>query len=61
MAKPETKSNMFLRALPGGGEVRRAGRAPETLGAYPQLRMRRNRTDAWTGVWWRRCGSRSTT
>ena len=45
MASPETKSNIFLRALPDGGEARRA---PETLGAYPRVRMRRNRTDAWT-------------
>ena len=48
MASPETKSNIFLRALPDGGEARRALRAPETLGAYPRVRMRRNRTDAWT-------------
>ena len=48
MASPETKSNIFLRALPDGGEARRAPRAPETLGAYPRVRMRRNRTDAWT-------------
>ena len=48
MASPETKSNIFLRALPDGGEARRAPRTPETLGAYPRVRMRRNRTDAWT-------------
>ena len=48
MASPETKPNIFLRALPDGGEARRAPRAPETLGAYPRVRMRRNRTDAWT-------------
>jgi len=48
MASPETKSNIFLRALPDRGETRRAPRAPETLGAYPRVRMRRNRTDAWT-------------
>ncbi len=48
MESPETKSNIFLRALPDGGEARRAPRAPETLGAYPRVRMRRNRTDAWT-------------
>ena len=47
MASPETKSNIFLRALPDGGAARRAPRAPETLGAYPRVRMRRNRTDAW--------------
>ena len=45
MANPGTKSSTFLRALPGRGEARRA---PETLGAYPRVRMRRNRTDAWT-------------
>ena len=48
MASPETKSNIFVRALPDGGEARRAPRAPETLGAYPRVRMRRNRTDDWT-------------
>ena len=48
MASPETKSNIFLRTLADGGEARRAPRAPETLGAYPRVRMRRNRTDAWT-------------
>ena len=47
MAKPES-SNIFLRALPDGGAARRAPRAPESLGAYPRGRMRRNRTDAWT-------------
>ena len=47
MAKPES-SNIFLRALPDGGAARRAPRAPESLGAYPRVRMRRNRTDAWT-------------
>ncbi len=45
MAKPES-TKTFLRAVPGGG--RTAARAPETLGAYPQVRMRRNRSDAWT-------------
>ena len=45
MAKPES-SKTFLRAVPGGG--RTAAHAPETLGAYPQVRMRRNRSDAWT-------------
>ncbi len=45
MAKPEP-SKTFLRALPGG--ERPAARAPETLGAYPQVRMRRNRSDDWT-------------
>ena len=46
MAKPGS-SKTFLRAVPGGDE-RPAARAPETLGAYPQVRMRRNRSDAWT-------------
>ncbi len=48
MANPETKANIFLRAVPGGADVPRAGRAPAALGAYPQVRMRRNRTDGWT-------------
>ncbi len=46
MAKPGS-SKTFLRAVPGGGE-RPAARTPETLGAYPQVRMRRNRSNAWT-------------
>ncbi len=45
MAKPEP-SKTFLRALPDGD--RPAARAPATLGAYPQVRMRRNRSHAWT-------------
>ena len=45
MAKPEP-SKTFLRALPSG--ERPAARAPGTLGAFPQVRMRRNRSDAWT-------------
>ncbi len=48
MASPETKPKTFLRAVPGTPDARRAGQAPETLGAYPQVRMRRNRTDDWT-------------
>ena len=44
MATPKTKGNAFLRRLP----ERPAARAPEALGAYPQVRMRRNRTDAWS-------------
>jgi porphobilinogen synthase len=44
MATPKTKDNLFLRRLP----ERPAARAPEALGAYPQVRMRRNRTDAWS-------------
>jgi porphobilinogen synthase len=46
MAKPRS-SKTFLRAVPGGG-ARSAARAPEALGAYPQVRMRRNRSNAWT-------------
>ena len=46
MAKPESKPNPFLRAVPGG--QRPGARAPETLGAYPQVRMRRNRGAGWT-------------
>jgi len=48
MASPKPSSNPFLRSLPGGGAATRGGRAPEVLGAYPQVRMRRNRADAWT-------------
>ncbi len=40
------KANPFLRDLSAEAESRVA--APGTLGAYPQLRMRRNRSDAWT-------------
>ena len=42
MAK--TKANPFLRSVPDKAAPRR----PETLGAYPQVRLRRNRTDAWS-------------
>ena len=38
------KANPFLRSL----APEPVARAPETLGAYPQVRMRRNRSDAWT-------------
>lgn len=48
MANPKSQSNPFLRALPGGAESLHAGRAAETRGAYPQVRMRRNRSNAWT-------------
>ncbi|MDH3475321.1 MAG: porphobilinogen synthase [Rhodospirillales bacterium] len=40
----ETKANPFLRSVP----ERAAPRLPEALGAYPQVRMRRNRSDAWS-------------
>jgi porphobilinogen synthase len=49
MAK--TKTNPVLRAVSEGLEPNaRATRAcaPETLGAYPQVRMRRNRAHPWT-------------
>ncbi|MDJ0609105.1 MAG: porphobilinogen synthase [Kiloniellales bacterium] len=42
MARP--KEHPFLKQVPARPEARR----PETLGAYPQVRMRRNRTDAWS-------------
>jgi porphobilinogen synthase len=47
MANPKRSGNAFLRSLPGGADAR-GGRAPAALGAYPQVRLRRNRTDAWT-------------
>ena len=40
------KSNPFLRGLPAESDA--GARGPQTLGAYPQVRMRRNRSDAWT-------------
>jgi porphobilinogen synthase len=45
MANPEIAPNPFLRPT-----RRRASQpqAPEALGAYPQVRMRRNRSDAWS-------------
>jgi porphobilinogen synthase len=47
MASAKNHPKTFLRPVPGT-EVAGPVRAPQTLGAYPQLRMRRNRTDAWT-------------
>ncbi len=44
MAKPRAKENPFLRGVP----ARPAARAPEALGAYPQVRLRRNRSDGWS-------------
>jgi porphobilinogen synthase len=44
MARPKAKQNPFLRRVP----ERSTARAPEALGAYPQVRMRRNRGDAWS-------------
>jgi porphobilinogen synthase len=40
----ETKANPFLRSVP----ERATPRLPEALGAYPQVRMRRNRSDTWS-------------
>ena len=42
MARP--KEHPFLKQVPARPQARR----PETLGAYPQVRMRRNRTDDWS-------------
>ena len=45
------KSNPFLRAVPEAGDRPPAAQStapPAALGAYPQLRMRRNRAHAWT-------------
>ena len=47
MASPKSDPKTFLRPVPGG-EARKSAPAPQTLGAYPQVRLRRNRTDAWT-------------
>ena len=41
MAKLELRENPYLKSA---SQARR----PETLGAYPQVRMRRNRSDAWS-------------
>ena len=48
MAEPKTRPNPFLRAVPGVDAPRQAQRAPTAPGAYPQVRMRRNRGDAWS-------------
>ena len=46
MAVPKSRVSPLVRDLP---EARAAeARAPETLGAYPQVRPRRNRSDDWT-------------
>ncbi len=47
MSNPRTKPNPFVRAVPPQPLEQRA-KPPETLGAYPQIRMRRNRNAAWT-------------
>ncbi len=44
MSKLETKENALLRRL----SERRSARAPGALGAYPQVRMRRNRSHDWS-------------
>jgi len=46
MAKPT--QNRFLREVPAEPGRPSPATAPATLGAYPQVRMRRNRTDDWT-------------
>ncbi len=48
MARSKTKANPFLRAVPDETEIGRTARAPAALGAYPQIRMRRNRGAGWT-------------
>ena len=48
---PKAKTNPVLRAVTEGREpgARSAtARAPQTLGSYPQVRMRRNRAHDWT-------------
>ena len=47
MSKPKTKAPTSLRPVAPSFAPPKAP-APEALGAYPTLRMRRNRTDAWT-------------
>jgi len=44
MARSKATQNPFLRSVSDTP----AARAPEALGAYPQVRMRRNRGDAWS-------------
>ncbi len=44
MARPKATQNPFLRSVSDAP----VARAPEALGAYPQVRMRRNRSDAWS-------------
>jgi porphobilinogen synthase len=46
MASPKSTPKTFLRPVPGT-EARQAGRTA-AVGAYPHVRPRRNRTDAWT-------------
>ena len=46
MSRSKAAPDPVLRAVPSA--KRSKAQAPETLGAYPQVRMRRNRTDDWT-------------
>jgi porphobilinogen synthase len=48
MAKPKPKSRPALRPIPREFAPPRDLPGPEAHGAYPTLRMRRNRADAWT-------------
>ncbi|MGF1609173.1 MAG: porphobilinogen synthase [Kiloniellales bacterium] len=45
MAKPKPATNPFLRGAPAPAA---RPQAPAALGAYPQVRLRRNRSDDWT-------------
>jgi len=47
MVRPKDNPKTLLRSVPGA-ERAKSGPAPQASGAYPQVRMRRNRTDAWT-------------
>ncbi len=47
MASPKSSPRTFLRSVPGA-KAPRSAPATQTLGAYPQVRLRRNRADAWT-------------
>ncbi len=45
MAGPKAAENLYLRDL---SETAGKSKAPDVLGAYPQVRMRRNRSHDWT-------------
>lgn len=47
MARSKSTPKTFLRSVPGA-DAAKSARAPQAPGAYPQVRLRRNRTDAWT-------------
>jgi len=47
MASPKSNPKTFLRPVPGA-ETAKSEHAPPTLGAYPHVRLRRNRADEWT-------------